>query len=888
MADNVIDDIKVVLSADDKAAKGPIDDLIAKLDGIGKAAEGNGNATKEFFDRIAKGGEEASKSMGKLADAAGKSSKGIKGATKGFSEIADYAERVVPAAEDAKKALDGIDGAGDKIAPFGGGEKYLTFLDSLADKAMQAGSILKTKLADGARAAGKALAKLSISPITMPLKVASSAIKKMTGAVSGLFRQIKRVAMYRAIRSAIRMVTDGFREGTANAYQWSKAMGGTFAASMDTLATASLYLKNSLGALATPIINAVAPAIDWLIDKFVTLLNVVNQVIALLTGAKTWTKAIKYPKEYAAAADQAAGGAGKLAKAMTTILAIDELNPLNADKGGGGGGGGGGAGALDYSQMFEEVDVASQALEGIFQPFVDAWAEKGQGVVDSIHNAMSGLRTLFSSIGDSFWEVWMNGTGQETIEHILGIFTGINNTIGNIARQLAEGWNTDNLGTQIIQNIWNILNNILGLWDRISNATAKWAEDLDFVPILNAFNNLSGSLERLSKVVTDSLGDAWEKIILPLGKWLLESGLPAVINAIAKAIDFTAMALETLVNNLKEMKQFIEDLKKMSLPDFLKSFFGGSFANGVEPSEFAGGVGAATFGVKFKVTDIIDKIPGASKIISGLTGWLQKRKLGEKVTLPISGLTAGLTKRTLGEKTKAPISLAANMVRRTLGNKVVLPIPNLTGNITKRTVGGKILDPVTGMTASFNKSQNAMSEEQRRFYATARFNQSQNALGTPTINARANFTDYTSEFSKVKMALQITDAFKPNGQRISLIASGGAFYDGKWHDIAQYATGGVPSHGSLFMAGEAGAEIVGHVGGRTEVLNQSQIASTIAAATQMSNASQNSILVQLLNVAQQIYEGQGDVRAYIPAGEVVSGLQRNNRRDGRALVPMGV
>ena len=78
------------------------------------------------------------------------------------------------------------------------------------------------------------------------------------------------------------------------------------------------------------------------------------------------------------------------------------------------------------------------------------------------------------------------------------------------------------------------------------------------------------------------------------------------------------------------------------------------------------------------------------------------------------------------------------------------------------------------------------------------------------------------------------------------------------------------------------------MGGRTEVLNQSQIASTIAAATQMSNASQNSILMQLLNGVEQLVEGQGDVRAYIPAGEVVSGLQRNNRRDGRALVPMGV
>ena len=889
MSENVIDDIKVVLSADDKAAKGPIDDLIAKLDGIGKAAEGNGNATKEFFDRIAKGGEEAAKSMGKLADAAGKSGKGVKNAGKDFSEVVESAERVVPAVDKAKTAIDGMGNASEKIKPFGRGEQYLAFLDGLADKAIQAGSALGTKLAGGAKKAGKWLAKLAVSPLTMPIKAMTGAISNISKSVGKLFSKIKSVIMYRAIRSAIRMVTDGFKEGTQNAYQWSKAMGGQFAASMDMLATSSLYLKNSLGAMVTPLINAVAPAIDYIIDKFVALLNVANQVIALLTGAKTWTKAIKYPKEYAAAAGDAAGGAGKLAKAMTTILAIDELNPLNGDKGGGGGGGGGGAGALDYSQMFEEVDVASQALEGILQPFVDAWAEKGQGVVDSIHNAMSGLGTLFSSIGDSFWEVWMNGTGQETIEHILGIFTGINNTIGNISRQLAEGWNTDNLGTQIIQNIWNILNNILGLWDRIANATAKWAEDLDFVPILNAFNNLSGALERLSKVVTDSLGDAWENVILPLGKWLIESGLPAAIDAIAKAIDFVAMALETLIGILKEIKQFIDDLMNMPLPDFLKSFFGGSFANGMDAGEFAGSVGAATFGVKFSVTDIIDKIPIAKKILGGFNGQVTKKT--DKIPLKdkiIGALTGNITKRTLGEKTKAPVSLAANMVKRTLGDKVVLPIPNLTGNITKRTLGGKItapIDSVTNITGRKWGSENVRLAVQQPQAAI-------NVVGVKGmpgyVDTKVNFTGYDSDFSKVKMALQITEAYGPNGNRIQLNENGGAFYGGKWHDIAQYATGGVPNHGSLFMAGEAGAEIVGHVGGRTEVLNQSQIASTIAAATQMSNASQNNILMQLLNGVEQLVEGQGDVRAYIPAGEVVSGLQRNNRRDGRALVPMGV
>ena len=927
MADNVIDDIKVVLSADDKAAKGPIDDLIAKLDGIGKAAEGNGNATKEFFDRIAKGGEEASKSMGKLADAAGKSGKGIKGATKGFSEIADYAERVVPAAEDAKKALEGIDGAGDKIAPFGGGEKYLTFLDSLADKAMQAGSILKTKLADGARAAGKALAKLSISPITMPIKVASSAIKKMTGAVSGLFRQIKRVAMYRAIRSAIRMITDGFREGTQNAYQWSKAIGGQFAASMDRLSTASLYLKNSLGALATPIINAVAPAIDWLIDKFVALLNVANQVIALLTGAKTWTKAIKYPKEYAEAANQAAGGAGKLAKAMVTILSIDELNPLNADNGGGGGGGGANGSALDYSQMFEEQSLAvSSTLESMFDPFKKAWDKKGAKVVKSIKNAISGVQSLVSAVGDSFWEVWTNGTGQKTVEHILGIFSGINDTIGNIARQLATGWRTDNLGTKIIQNLWNSLNSILGLWERITTATANWAKGVDFTPLMSAIERVTRAIDPLVKIITDGLGWAWENILLPFGSWAIEEAIPATLDIIATAIDGISKVAEAAAPYLKAIwDEFLSPLAEFA---------------GEAVVEVLGGINwlvEKLFELVQKAIPIVGKFATAFKqLISGdLEGAIATLKSlapqqGSSTHKSASGMEFGGNSGTIGK-----VNLVANItdvVTKNLpADKKLIPT---VGNIVKRqfkdpqnsyyetfrTVSmiGQIVKRTWKndsyyeafrtvlMIGQIGSKQYSNPTVQKSFeIANLVANIAGRTFGNDYIqkvltnpDMTANITNVTGVPSKFYADLVISEV-DTGAQAVLDIANiakrlgggkaaGGAFYGGKWHDIAQYATGGVPNHGSLFMAGEAGAEIVGHVGGRTEVLNQSQIASTIAAATQMSNASQNSILVQLLNVAQQIYEGQGDVRAYIPAGEVVSGLQRNNRRDGRALVPMGV
>lgn len=77
--------------------------------------------------------------------------------------------------------------------------------------------------------------------------------------------------------------------------------------------------------------------------------------------------------------------------------------------------------------------------------------------------------------------------------------------------------------------------------------------------------------------------------------------------------------------------------------------------------------------------------------------------------------------------------------------------------------------------------------------------------------------------------------------------NGGVFSNGSWHNIQQYANGGSPSHGTAFVAGENGAEIVGHINGRTEVLNQSQIASTIYSAmiSAMTRMQQQAVQVEL-------------------------------------------
>lgn len=214
------------------------------------------------------------------------------------------------------------------------------------------------------------LAMMGCRKFSAETKDIGESASKTTSKFGQLLAAMKRIAMYRAIRAALKAITQAFREGIQNLYQFSVLIDGTFKQSMDTLATSALYLKNSLGAMVAPIINALAPAIDILVDKFVDLLNIFNQFLAMITGASTWTKALKYPKQYAENMERAGGAAKEL---RATLLGFDEINRLDDLKARGGGGGTPG---MDYSQMFEEVPLIKKSLSDMWEDFLEGGKSK--------------------------------------------------------------------------------------------------------------------------------------------------------------------------------------------------------------------------------------------------------------------------------------------------------------------------------------------------------------------------------------------------------------------------------------------------------------------------------------------------------------------------------
>lgn len=199
----------------------------------------------------------------------------------------------------------------------------------------------------------------SVNDIKRGVKGLNDSLMKATKLYK-IVNSLGRVAFYRLIRSAIKAVTDALREGTENAYQFSKAFGdstagvSTIAQAYDNLASVSFKMSNQLGAAWASLIRAVEPIIIQLLNLITRLANAITQLFAMFSGSGTYLKAVDYNKNWA----DSAKGAAKAAKEWKNqLMGFDEINRLEEPSDGGGGGGG--SASPDYSKMFEITPVSS-------------------------------------------------------------------------------------------------------------------------------------------------------------------------------------------------------------------------------------------------------------------------------------------------------------------------------------------------------------------------------------------------------------------------------------------------------------------------------------------------------------------------------------------------
>lgn len=268
------------------------------------------------------------------------------------------------------------------IKPLGGaGQATAGGMQTMAASVKDAGTVTQ-RAGEQAGSAQK-----NIKGVGKDAKDAGDKAKKGASGISSFWGALKRIAFYRFVRSVIREITDAFKTGITNLYHWSDALDGHFAKAMDRLATSTLYLKNSLGAMVSPLLEAVIPVLDVVIDKVVDVLNFFNKLIATLSGADTYTVA----KKTATAWDDSAKSTKKAVNDIKrTILGFDEINKLN---GANNVSSGSNKTSIDYKSMFVE-----KPLTGAFAGFSNAIEKAMQDTLSRIGLLVSGAALAVGAI----------------------------------------------------------------------------------------------------------------------------------------------------------------------------------------------------------------------------------------------------------------------------------------------------------------------------------------------------------------------------------------------------------------------------------------------------------------------------------------------------------
>lgn len=347
-------------------------------------------------------------------------------------------------------------------------------------------------------------------------------------------------------------------------------------------------LKATVGQGLINIFTPVLKVINILLGKLATLANAFKSFTELITGKKSSGQTsgsgagLAGTDAIADTADQygqAADNAEKLADATNDnakatkkanketknyLSSLDEVHKVTStgsnssstpsSSGGSGGAGNSGlpssVGNVDYGNLAEgetALDKISDSakkladlLKKLWKPFQDAWKKEGKNTINAAKVALDGLKKLAVSVGKSLVEVWTNGTGTTMLTTMLRIAQNVLKTIGNIASGFADAWNKNNVGTQIIQNIADALVVVMQFVEKIAEDTATWAANLNFYPLLESISNLTSTFAPILESIGNVLEWIYNNIVLPMLKWLIETGIPIVINLVSDLARFFA------------------------------------------------------------------------------------------------------------------------------------------------------------------------------------------------------------------------------------------------------------------------------------------------------------------------------------------------------------
>lgn len=622
---------------------------------------------------------------------------------------------------------------------------------------------------------------------------------------------LKRIAFYRAIRSAIRYVTEAFKQGLEAATNWSREQGGEnakLAGAMDRLSEASGRMKLQLGAAFGGLIVAIEPILIRIINLVTAAADALTRFFAVLNGSGYYKKAVGGLSQVS----NAAGGADKKVKGL--LASWDELTVIGKESSGGGGGGSGSTWTGDY-----EWAEAGNIWADLFNS--GSFFELGQKVTEALDDIATKFRTWVTNlknlhIGEKFAQ-FLNGVFDDPAKWA-NIGDAIGRGLGVIGTIIIEFLENFDFGQFVHSFAAFAVGFATGLFDELRNAMPEgsWLDNV-FEGLYAAFDSLNELLTndtqwRRFKVtwqiywndIKISALEAWGSVLEaldgPVGNYLFGTtdALERNRDALAEAQEKAGLLNEqydTLTRQLSELEQH-NDINvdvTASVPDTIET--NDLFSDRPFSHNKIIGDGTAVLDIEFH--PIVENEITTNALFSGNTS----------VTSTANGATLALGVR-----------------------------------------------PSVVRTSTFNSDLNGLSNPVSVSVTPN--------LTTSTLSVNAKLGNATALTNQVKEALKTS---------VQIRVTGGGGGGGSGSVVVNtYASGGFVDFGQLFVAREDGPEMVGTIGANTAVANNDQIVEGIKGGVAQANAEQNELLRQQNGILRQLLEKNFSLTPSVGLGQVMA------------------
>lgn len=726
-------------------------------------------------------------------------------------------------------------------------------------------------------------------------------MKKLKSRSLSLGQLFKQVVMFGGAFRLFSMAMTGLSEGLQNIARYSDETSGN----MDKLSTMSLKLKNSIGASLYPVIVALTPALQTVTNVLVGALDIFNMFISALQGKDTYIKATTYLDSYADKTESTA------AKIKRSLAGFDEINIIgdNSSKAAS-------SSTPDYSAMFEKNTISEELQNTLNNiSILGGAALIGIGAVLTFSgvNIPLGLGMLSTGLALTYkaatvkWDS-MKGDVEGAIKEIGGLlagglligvgaalaFSGVATGVGlgliagglTVTAESSLNWDA------IPEKVRNVIGAVveilagasflagfficasgnfpLGLALMAGGAAAFYGVQQSGVNTQDGHNtidefgtNLVTKVKEIGGNIISGLFEGISNALSNIGTWINEHIVTPFVTWFKDLFGIhspsTVMAelggylIDGLVNGCKDIWGKVSEHFDNLLTN-LKTWFTNKKTEVKEKwQEFTSGIKDKTAELKGKFTqkkkDITEKW---NSIVSGVKDKTKevKAKFSQKkkdITEKWNSITSGVknkTKELKGKFTQKKKDLTEKWADITEG------IKNKSASVSLLLANGK--------TAVTN-----LWESVKTWW------------GEKTLSFKLAISDIQSGikgFINTKLITPVNNVL----QKI----------DKDWKIPLLYKDGGIVPYGQMFIAREAGPEMVGTIGNQTAVANNSQIVEGIASGVYEANSEQNMLLREEISLLRQILNKDSSFE--ITAASVARSFYRKNMRDGRTTVPVGV